>query len=228
MAGEIDFNGFRVQVYDKRTKKQLTDCTVIATHNGVKYTVPYVQSENRYQLEVASVGPRDSFTVEVTRDGYIKYNASSNTGTITQVYISTIVPVLQQCDEILASKAAIKAAIQYMGVSCDDTLAEYANRNKAIIVEPKEIDVPIDTIAVGTTFTIDASIDVLYMDLQYYPIICVGENYTGMSIILSHEFVDFPHYCILEETRDSHYVVKLECPDNITVSGTILKKVEEE
>lgn len=226
MAG-MDFNGFRVQVFDKRTHKQLTDCTVIAIHNGVTYNLPYNQSMGDYRLEVASVGPRDSFTVEVTRDGYIKYSSSANTFLITQVAISPIVPVLQQCDEILASKAAIKAAIQVMGVSCGDTLAEYANRIKAIFTEPEELEVPIDTIAVGTTFTIDASIDVANMDSQYYPIICFGENYSGMSIILSHEFTEFAHYCILEETSDSHYIVKLECPDSITVSGTILEKIEE-
>lgn len=38
----------------------------------------------------------------------------------------------EKLDSIAASKAAIKAAIQEKGVSCDDTLAEYANRIKAI------------------------------------------------------------------------------------------------
>lgn len=134
---------------------------------------------------------------------------------------------IEKLDSITASKAAIKAAIQEMGVSCDDTLAEYANRIKDIFVEPEEFNVPIDTIAVGTTFTIDVSIDVRNMYFQYYPIVCVGENYTGMSIILSSEFAAFPHYCILEETSDSHYVVKLECPNGVDISGTILEKIEE-
>ncbi len=39
---------------------------------------------------------------------------------------------IEKLDSITASKAAIKAAIQEKGVSCDDTLAEYANRIKAI------------------------------------------------------------------------------------------------
>ena len=39
---------------------------------------------------------------------------------------------IEKLDSIAASKAAIKAAIQEKGVSCDDTLAEYANRIKAI------------------------------------------------------------------------------------------------
>ena len=39
---------------------------------------------------------------------------------------------IEKLDSIAASKAAIKAAIQENGVSCDDTLAEYANRIKAI------------------------------------------------------------------------------------------------
>lgn len=38
----------------------------------------------------------------------------------------------EKLDSIAASKAAIKAAIQEKGVSCDDTLAEYANRIIAI------------------------------------------------------------------------------------------------
>lgn len=39
---------------------------------------------------------------------------------------------IEKLDSIATSKAAIKAAIQEKGVSCDDTLAEYANRIKAI------------------------------------------------------------------------------------------------
>lgn len=39
---------------------------------------------------------------------------------------------IEKLDSITASKAAIKAAIQEKGVSCDDTLAEYANRIKTI------------------------------------------------------------------------------------------------
>lgn len=40
--------------------------------------------------------------------------------------------IIEKLDSITTSKAAIKAAIQEKGVSCDDTLAEYANRIKAI------------------------------------------------------------------------------------------------
>ena len=40
--------------------------------------------------------------------------------------------IIEKLDNIAASKAAIKAAIQEKGVSCDDTLAEYASRIKAI------------------------------------------------------------------------------------------------
>lgn len=38
----------------------------------------------------------------------------------------------EKLDSISTSKAAIKAAIQKKGVSCNDTLAEYANRIEAI------------------------------------------------------------------------------------------------
>ena len=39
---------------------------------------------------------------------------------------------IEKLDNIAVSKAAIKQAIQEKGVSCDDTLAKYANRIKAI------------------------------------------------------------------------------------------------
>ena len=49
--------------------------------------------------------------------------------------------IIEKLDSIIASKAAIKAAIQEKGVSCDDTLAEYANRIKAIPTGRVEIPV---------------------------------------------------------------------------------------
>ena len=39
---------------------------------------------------------------------------------------------IEKLDNVATSKAAIKAAIQEKGVSCDDSLAEYTNRINAI------------------------------------------------------------------------------------------------
>ena len=47
-----------------------------------------------------------------------------------------------------------------------------------------------------------------------------------MRVIIPMEVELFPLYCILNETVDSNYVVKLECPDGTTVSGAILENVE--
>jgi len=132
---------------------------------------------------------------------------------------------IEKLDSIAASKTAIKAAIQEKGVSCDDRLVTYASRIDGIFTEPEELEVLIDTIAVGTTFTLPEEVDLSTMQ-GTSPLICYGENYSGMSVIIPTQVEKFPLYCILEETIDSHYVVKLECPNSTTVSGTILEKVE--
>ena len=132
MAGEIGYNGFRVRVYDKDTNKTLTDCVVIATHNGKKYTLPYDQSHGDNRLEVASVGETDDFTLEVTRDGYHPYATSTNTLFVVQVPLSPKLPVLEQCNKIQKIKDDIKDAIQGKGVACDDVFNSYAARIASI------------------------------------------------------------------------------------------------
>lgn len=132
---------------------------------------------------------------------------------------------IEKLDSIAASKAAIKAAIQGKGVICDNRFITYASRIDEIFTEPDELEAPIDTIAVGTTFTLPEEIDLSFLR-GTSPIIFYGENYSVMSVIVPTEVEKFPLYCILEETIDSHYVVKLECPNGTTVSGTILEKVE--
>ena len=132
---------------------------------------------------------------------------------------------IEKLDSIAASKAAIKQAIQEKGVICDNRFITYASRIDEIFTEPDELEAPIDTIAVGTTFTLPEEIDLSFLR-GTSPIIFYGENYSGMSVIVPMEVEKFPLYCILEETIDSHYVVKLECPNSTTVSGTIIEKVE--
>lgn len=60
--------------------------------------------------------------------------------------------IIEKLDSITASKAAIKAAIQEKGVSCDDTLAEYANRIKAI-PSPRIQDYKLEEITVSSDTT---------------------------------------------------------------------------
>lgn len=57
---------------------------------------------------------------------------------------------IEKLDSIAASKAAIKAAIQEKGVSCDDTLAEYANRIKAIPTGAPTSEIDLGKIAIQT------------------------------------------------------------------------------
>lgn len=71
-------------------------------------------------------------------------------------------------NSIAASKEAIKVAIQEKGVSCDDTLAEYANRIKAIpspkIQDYKEVSATndnFDYVSERSTFIPDAGYDAM-------------------------------------------------------------------
>lgn len=65
---------------------------------------------------------------------------------------------IEKLDNIAASKAAIKAAIQEKGVSCDDTLAEYANRIKAI-PSPSIQEYKLEEVGVSDTITITITPD---------------------------------------------------------------------
>lgn len=132
---------------------------------------------------------------------------------------------IEKLDSIAASKAAIEAAIQGKGVICDSRFSTYASRIDEIFTEPEELEFPIAAIEAGVTFTLPEEIDISTMRVTD-PIIFYGENYSGMSVIIPIQVEKFPLYCILEETIDSHYLVKLECPNGTTVSGTILEKVE--
>ena len=60
---------------------------------------------------------------------------------------------IEKLDSIATSKAAIKVAIQEKGVSCDNRLFIYANMIGEIFTDPEELEAPINTIAVRTTFT---------------------------------------------------------------------------
>nr|DAG75097.1 MAG TPA: hypothetical protein [Caudoviricetes sp.] len=131
----------------------------------------------------------------------------------------------EKLDSIAASKAAIKAAIQEKGVSCDNRFSSYAYRIGEIFTEPEELEAPIEAIAEGVTFTLPEEVDLSTMR-RTAAIIFYGENYSGMSVIIPTQVEKFPLYCILEETIDSHYVVKLECPAGAELSATILQKIE--
>lgn len=154
MAGEIGYNGFRVRVYDKNSNKTLTDCVVVATHNGIKYSLPYDQSQGDNRLEVASVGQVDDYTLEVTCDGYHSYVTSANTYNIVQVPLSPKLSVLEQCNKIQKIKDDIKVAMTDMGVACDDVLSSYATLIENNFARRVSIEVRTPALAVGMTFEI--------------------------------------------------------------------------
>ena len=142
---------------------------------------------------------------------------------------------IEKLDSIIASKAAIKAAIQEKGVSCGDTLAEYANSIKDISTLPEEVQAyVVGDIAVGTNFSIDVDITTIINEkFEPYPIACTvvsgdGQVFNYMFFFIRSDMFSTADYCILEEAHDSHYVVKLECPgpDYVELSATILEKVE--
>ena len=143
---------------------------------------------------------------------------------------------IEKLDSIIASKTAIKAAIQEKGVSCDDTLAEYANRIMDIsALPPDEVQAHVvGDIAVGKNFIISIDVSTIIIDkFEPYPITCVvssgedGQVFSYMFFFLRSDMLATADYCILEETRDSHYVVKLEYADmDAEISATILEKVE--
>lgn len=142
---------------------------------------------------------------------------------------------IEKLDNIIASKAAIKAAIQEKGVSCDDALAEYATRIEAIsALPPDEVQAyVVGDIAVGKNFSIYVDISTIINEkFEPYPITCVvisedGQVFSHMFFFLRSNMLSTADYCILEETSSSHYIVKLEYADMAAeISATILEKVE--
>ena len=85
---------------------------------------------------------------------------------------------IEKLNSIAASKAAIKAAIQEKGVSCDDNLAGYANRIKAIstditLVEINlELDLDENTATTQPIYGLDEHSDILLLmiTVDYYPL----------------------------------------------------------
>lgn len=153
MAGQIGYNGFRVRVYDNNSAKTLTDCVVVATHNGKKYNLPYDPSQGDNRLEVASVGLTDDYIVEVTRSGYRSYTKLENTGSIVQVPLHPMLPILEQCNILQKIKENIKDAITDKGVYCDDNFNLYAGCIEEFV--PKvHYDIKAPVLAVGMTFEV--------------------------------------------------------------------------
>lgn len=88
---------------------------------------------------------------------------------------------IEKLDSIAASKAAIKAAIQEKGVSCDDTLAEYANRIKAI-PSPRIQEYKLEEVGVSDTTTITITPDEGYDALSQVDV-AINVNYTNVERI---------------------------------------------
>lgn len=99
----------------------------------------------------------------------------------------------EKLDSIAASKAAIKAAIQEKGVSCDDTLAEYANRIKAI---------PTGNPIVETLFVLDLDVATATTN----PIYGLDEQYDNVLFITTDGYLPLVVFVVmLRENPDIVY-----------------------
>ena len=131
---------------------------------------------------------------------------------------------IEKLDSIAASKAAIKAAIQENGVICDDTLAEYANRIKAIPtgVPTSEIDlgqVSIGNIGDSITFEVPSGLCILY-------IYGVTQAPHDFYLYVIHENVDAlaTQYQLLYMDADI-YLAKWEEDESQNVTLTNLQQI---
>lgn len=86
---------------------------------------------------------------------------------------------IEKLDSITASKAAIKAAIQEKGVSCDDTLAEYANRIKAIPSPNIQSD-RFEEVSVSSGVDITITPDEGYAAMSQ-AVVSINVNYTNVE-----------------------------------------------
>lgn len=86
---------------------------------------------------------------------------------------------IEKLDSIAASKTAIKAAIQEKGVSCDDTLAEYANRIK-VIPSPKIQSDRLEEVTINNSEDITITPDEGY-DAMSEVVVSITNNYTDVD-----------------------------------------------
>lgn len=136
---------------------------------------------------------------------------------------------IEKLDSIAASKAAIKAAIQEKGVSCDDTLAEYANRIKAIptgipIVDVDAIFVPNNSQVItrpiwGLNETSDMMLIINIMDGGYCPFVVVVS-------MLRDDVGERSVISLTNENGDKYYLLQFNSfdYDNKTIIFDILSE----
>lgn len=123
---------------------------------------------------------------------------------------------IEKLDSIAASKAAIKAAIQEKGVSCDDTLAEYANRIKAIPAGIPVVEVGAlfnnnnNQIFTRPIYGLDETSDMILVinieDGGYYPFVVVVP-------MLRDDAGERSAISLTNETSDKYYLLRFNSFD---------------
>ena len=126
----------------------------------------------------------------------------------------------EKLDSIAASKAAIKAAIQEKGVSCDDTLAEHAKLIKAIpspkIQDYKEVSATdFDYVSERSYFIPDAGYDAMKAVIMINDVVNydIGINQGDIPQLASGAFFSFT-----VNEKESLMLLRLFCnkDDDIT------------
>lgn len=131
---------------------------------------------------------------------------------------------IEKLDSIAASKAAIKKAIQEKGVSCDDTLAEYPNRIKAIPTGAPTSEIDLGRVSIGNigdSITFEVPSGRYILDIH-------GETQAPHEFYLYfiHENLDAlgTQYQLLYMDADM-YLAKWEEDENQTVTLTNLQQI---
>ena len=119
--------------------------------------------------------------------------------------------IIEKLDSIAASKAAIKAAIQEKGVSCDDTLAGYANRIKAI-PSPNIQSNRFEEVSVSSMEEITITPDEGY-DAMSQVVVDISVNYTNV------ERIDFKSVPIAKGVSFNVPLNTLNMVELVTING---------
>ena len=129
----------------------------------------------------------------------------------------------EKLDSITASKAAIKAAIQEKGVSCDDTLAEYANRIKAI--PTGRVEVPVNMVFDFNNSTATTEAVSGLNETSDYAIILIPDGY--LPLVMYADFLrDITEmvYALTNELGEQYHILKFNSFDytNRTIKFNML------
>ena len=119
---------------------------------------------------------------------------------------------IEKLDSIIVSKAAIKTAIQEKSVSCDDTLAEYANRIKAIPVG--RVEVPVDVVFDFNNNTATTKAVSGLNETSDYAIILIPDGY--LPLVVYADFLrDMPEmvYSLTNDLGNQYHLLRFNSFD---------------